>query len=85
MNELVANDVFSIRGIINGTTNYILTRMAQHHTDFHQALIEAQQLGYAEADPTSDIEGLDAAFKLAILSSLAYHHRVAPEDIYRQG
>ena len=85
MNELVANDVFSIRGIINGTTNYILTRMAQHHTDFHQALAEAQQLGYAEADPTSDIEGLDAAFKLAILSSLAYHHRVAPEDIYRQG
>ena len=85
MNELVANDVFSIRGIINGTTNYILTRMARDHTDFHQALAEAQQLGYAEADPTSDIEGLDAGFKLAILSSLAYHHRVAPEDIYRQG
>ncbi len=85
MNELLANDVFSIRGIINGTTNYILTRMAQQHTSFEQALREAQELGYAEADPTSDIEGFDAGFKLAILSSLAYHHRVSPEDIYRQG
>ena len=85
MNQLLANDVFSIRGIINGTTNYILTRMAQQHIDFHQTLNEAQQLGYAEADPTNDVEGIDAGFKLAILSSLAYHHRVAPGDIYRQG
>ena len=85
MNELLANDVFSIRGIINGTTNYILTRMAQHHTSFGEALKEAQDLGYAEADPTSDVEGFDAGYKLAILSSLAYHHRVAPEEIYRQG
>ena len=85
MNQLLANDVFSIRGIINGTTNYILTQMAQQHTGFHQALNEAQQLGYAESDPTNDVEGIDAGFKLAILSSLAYHHRVSPNEIYRQG
>ena len=85
MNELVANDVRSIRSIINGTTNYILTRMAHHHTDFQQALQEAQQHGYAEADPTNDVEGHDAVYKLAILATLAFHTRVHPEDIYRQG
>jgi len=85
MNQLLANDIVSIRGIINGTTNYILTQMAQQHTSFEQALGEAQQLGYAESDPTNDVEGIDAGFKLAILSSLAYHHRVSPDDIYRQG
>ena len=85
MNELLANEVHSIRGIINGTTNYILTRMANHFTDFHQALAEAQERGYAEADPTNDVEGMDAAYKLAILASLAYHQRIQPEDVYRQG
>jgi len=85
MNELLANDVFSIRGIINGTTNYILTRMAHQNTDFQQALSEAQDLGYAESDPTNDVEGIDAVYKLSILSSLAFHHRVSPQDIYRQG
>jgi len=85
MNELVANDVCSIRGIINGTTNYILTRMAQHRTDFGQALKEAQERGYAEADPTNDVEGIDAVYKLAILASLAFHHPFNPEDVYRQG
>jgi len=85
MNELLANDLHSIRSIINGTTNYILTRMAHQHTDFQLALKEAQDHGYAEADPTNDIEGHDAAYKLAILASLAFHARVGPEDIYRQG
>jgi homoserine dehydrogenase len=85
MNQLLANEVLSIRGIINGTTNYILTRMAQSRTDFQQALAEAQQQGYAEADPTNDVEGYDAVYKLSILSSLAFHQRVPPEDIYRQG
>ena len=85
MSELAANDVCSIRGIINGTTNYILTRMAYHHTDFEQALNEAQQRGYAEADPTNDVEGIDAVYKLAILASLAFHRRLVPDDVYRQG
>ena len=85
MHELSANEVHSIRGIINSTTNYILTRMANHFTDFHQALAEAQERGYAEADPTNDVEGMDAAYKLAILASLAYHQYVQPEEVYRQG
>ncbi len=85
MQELQANQFRSIRSIINGTTNYILTRMANDHTDFHQALAEAQEQGFAEADPANDIEGIDAVYKLAILAGLAFHHRVTPEDIYRQG
>jgi homoserine dehydrogenase len=85
MNELLANEIHSIRGIINGTTNYILTRMAYQRTGFAQALQEAQEYGYAEADPTNDVEGIDAAYKLAILASLAFHQRVPPESIYRQG
>ncbi|HCL25198.1 MAG TPA: homoserine dehydrogenase, partial [Dehalococcoidia bacterium] len=85
MNELAANDVISIRGIINGTTNYILTAMAQHGTSFQQALGEAQSHGYAEADPTNDIEGIDAAYKLTILASLAYRSRFQPDDVYREG
>ena len=85
MSELAANEVCSIRSIINGTTNYILTRMAYHHADFGEALREAQQLGYAEADPTNDVEGIDAVYKLAILASLAFHRRVSPDDVYRQG
>ncbi len=85
MNELAANEIRSIRGIINGTTNYILTRMANQGTSFEQALGEAQELGYAEADPTNDIEGIDAAYKLTILASLAYRRPFQPEDIYREG
>jgi homoserine dehydrogenase len=85
MSQLLANDIHSIRGIINGTTNYILTQMAQEHTDFDQALREAQQQGFAEADPTNDVEGFDAVYKLSILASLAFHQRVSPDDIYRQG
>ena len=85
MNELAANDVYSIRGIINGTTNYILSQMASYRTAFADALSEAQGLGYAEADPTNDVEGIDAAYKLAVLATLAYGRRFAPEDVFRQG
>jgi len=85
MNELASNDIRSIRSIINGTTNYILTRMAHQGTSFQQALGEAQELGYAEADPTNDIEGIDAAYKLTILASLAYRRRFQPADVYCEG
>ncbi len=83
--ELAANRFRSVRSIINGTTNYILTRMANDHTDFAPALAEAQEQGYAEADPTNDIEGYDAVYKLSILAGLAFHRRVPPESIYREG
>ncbi|TET67995.1 MAG: homoserine dehydrogenase, partial [Dehalococcoidia bacterium] len=69
----------------NGTTNYILTRMAREGIDFPSALKSAQELGYAEADPENDIEGIDAHYKLAILASLAFQSQVKPEDIYREG
>ena len=85
MKELLANDIVSLRAIINGTTNYILTRMSRDGLDSGEALEEAKALGYAEADPTNDVEGLDAAYKLAILSSLAFHSRVKCSDIYREG
>lgn len=85
MKDLLANEVKSIHAIINGTTNYILTRMSTQGLDFQEALREAQRLGYAEPDPTNDIEGIDAAYKLAILATLAFHTRVRPEDIYHEG
>ena len=85
MRDLAANNVYSIRSIINGTTNYILTRMAHDGADFDQALQEAQQRGYAEADPTNDVEGIDAVYKISILASLAFHRNVSPGDVYRQG
>ena len=85
MNELAANEIRSIRTIINGTTNYILTQMAQQRTSFQQALGEAQERGYAEADPTNDVEGIDAAYKLTILASLAYHYPFRPTDVFREG
>ena len=85
MNELAANDVRSIRTIINGTTNYILTRMALQGAPFSEALAEAQGLGYAEADPTNDVEGIDAAYKVTVLATLAYGRRFRPEDVYREG
>ncbi len=83
--DLLANEITSLHGIINGTTNYILTRMSQEGMDFQVALRHAQELGYAEADPTKDIEGVDAAFKLAIVSTLAFHTRVSVGDVYREG
>ncbi len=83
--DLSANDISSLRAIINGTTNYILTRMSKDGVDFAEALGQAQQLGYAEPDPASDIEGHDAVYKLAILASLAFHTHVRPDDVYREG
>jgi homoserine dehydrogenase len=83
--ELVANRISGIYAIINGTTNYILTRMAKDGVDFAPALKRAQELGYAEANPEDDVEGIDAAYKLAILASLAFRNRVRPEDIYSEG
>jgi len=83
--DLLANDIRSIRAIVNGTTNYVVTRMAMDHMGFEDALLEAQHLGFAEADPTNDIAGTDAAYKLAILASLAFHTKVVPGDIFREG
>ncbi len=83
--DLSANEISSVRAIINGTTNYILTRMSREEISFSVALRQAQELGYAEADPVNDIEGHDAVYKLAILASLAFHTHVRPEDVYREG
>ena len=83
--SLRGNEIRGIRAIINGTTNYILTKMAHEDMEFAEALREAQELGYAEADPTNDVEGIDARYKLAILASLAFHTRVASQDIHLEG
>ncbi len=83
--DLAANKITSIQAIINGTTNYILTRMAAEGAEFSAALAEAQALGYAEADPTNDVEGIDASYKLAVLATLAFHLPVRPGDVYREG
>ncbi|MFC1860205.1 homoserine dehydrogenase [Chloroflexota bacterium] len=83
--ELVANRIDGIYAIINGTTNYILTRMAREGMDFAPALAQAQELGYAEANPENDVEGIDATYKLAILTSLALQSEVKPDDIYHEG
>ncbi|NDD64052.1 MAG: homoserine dehydrogenase [Acidobacteria bacterium] len=82
---LAANRITRIAGIVNGTTNYILTRMERAQLPFEAALSEAQAAGYAEADPTDDIEGNDVAYKIAILAALAFNARVKSDDIYRQG
>ena len=83
--DLIVNYINGIYAIINGTTNYILTKMSQEGTDFDSVLSQAQKLGYAEADPRNDIEGIDAAYKLAILASLAFQSQIRPDDIYREG
>ena len=80
-----ANHISSMMGIINGTTNYILTKMTNEGSSYEECLKEAQRLGYAEADPTADVEGFDAAYKLSILSSLAFHTKVPFSKIYREG
>ena len=85
MKDLLGNEIKSIHAIINGTTNYILTRMARDRVDFQEALLEAQEKGYAEADPTNDVDGTDAAYKLAVLATLAFHTRVHADDVYREG
>lgn len=83
--DLLANDISAIYAIINGTTNYILTRMGKEGLDFATAMKQAQELGYAEADPSNDVNGTDAAYKLAILATLAFHVEVRPEDVYYEG
>ncbi|MFA4916477.1 MAG: homoserine dehydrogenase [Syntrophales bacterium] len=83
--SLVANRIKSILGIMNGTSNYILSKMTDERKAFDAVLKEAQDLGFAEADPTFDIEGIDAAHKLAIILTLAYGKRVNIDDLYRQG
>jgi homoserine dehydrogenase len=83
--SLAGDKVRRVLGIVNGTTNYILDKMDTHGAGFSEALEEAQQLGYAEADPTADVEGYDAAAKAAILASLAFHTRVTAADVYREG
>jgi homoserine dehydrogenase len=83
--SLTANKIEEVIGIINGTTNYILTKMTLEGMDFEAALKEAQEKGYAEADPTSDIESYDAAYKLAILTTLAFETNVDVNSIYREG
>jgi homoserine dehydrogenase len=83
--DLLANNIRRVRAIINGTTNYILTQMATHGSGFDESLKEAQALGYAEADPRNDVEGIDAAYKLTILGSLAFHVRATPDDVYHEG
>jgi homoserine dehydrogenase len=82
---LAANTILSIYGIINGTSNYILSRMTREGHDFHAVLAEAQQAGYAEADPTFDVAGIDSAHKLAIMVSLAYGTPVNIKDVYTEG
>ncbi|MCL5960599.1 MAG: homoserine dehydrogenase [Chloroflexi bacterium] len=82
---LNANGIQQVMAIINGTTNYILTKMAEEGLEFDIALRQAQELGYAEPDPTNDVEGIDSTYKLTILSSLAFHSVIKPEDIYREG
>jgi len=83
--SLSVNRITAITGIVNGTTNYILTAMRDRGSDFADVLAEAQKLGYAEADPTADVDGLDAADKIAILASLAFGGRVKLQDVYCEG
>jgi len=83
--QLSGNDVIGMKGILNGTTNVILTRMTQEGVSLEAALLEAQALGYAEADPTADVDGHDAQYKLAILASIAFGKEVRPESVYREG
>lgn len=85
LDNLQGNKVLSMMGIINGTTNYILTKMTNEGASYEEVLKEAQRLGYAEANPTADVEGFDAAYKLSILSSLAFHTKIPFSKIHREG
>ncbi len=82
---MAANEITEFYGILNGTTNYILTQMIEENVKFEDALKDAQHLGYAEADPTADVEGIDACRKMCILSSLAFGNHVYPKDVYAEG
>ncbi|MEN3319530.1 MAG: homoserine dehydrogenase [Mycobacterium sp.] len=83
--SLAGDTVLRVAGIVNGTTNYILSEMDSTGADYASALADASALGYAEADPTADVEGYDAAAKAAILASIAFHTRVTADDVYREG
>ena len=83
--SLQANSINKVLGIINGTTNYILSRMSSENADYETVLKDAQKLGLAEPDPSSDVEGLDAAYKLSILASIAFHGRVPFKNVYVEG
>lgn len=85
LDNLQGNKITSMMGIINGTTNYILTKMSQDGASYEDVLAEAKKLGYAEANPTADVEGYDATYKLSILSSLAFHTKIPYTKIYREG
>ena len=82
---LLANDITEIMGIVNGTTNFILTKMDQEGMEFEEALAMAKELGYAEADPTADVDGLDAGRKMAIMGSIGFHSRLTFDDVYMEG
>ena len=83
--SLIANEVSSVMGIVNGTTNYMLTRMVEQGLSYDDALKEAQAKGFAEADPTADVDGFDAAAKIAILASIAFNSRVTLDDVHTEG
>ncbi len=83
--SLIANEITSVMGIVNGTTNYMLTRMVEDNMSYDDALAEAQAKGFAEADPTADVDGFDAAAKIAILSTIAFNSRVRIDDVFTEG
>lgn len=83
--QLIGDDIEEVIGIVNGTTNFVLTEMSLHKTSYADALKEAQNRGYAEPVPVMDVEGFDAAYKIAILASLAFHSKVEVEKVYREG
>ena len=83
--SLLANEITSIMGIVNGTTNYMLTRMAEEGIAYDEVLRQAQALGYAEANPSADVDGYDAAAKISILASIAFNSRVSQDDVYTRG
>ena len=86
LREGISGDrITTLLGILNGTSNFILTEIEKRRADFDDVLAEAQQLGYAEADPTADIDGYDARSKLAILAALAFGEKITPSDIYTDG
>lgn len=84
-NSLLGDKIISIMGIINGTTNYILDQMSKENMQFSEALLQAQKLGYAEANPVADVEGFDAAAKIAILASLAFHTKISISQVHCEG
>ncbi len=83
--SLTSNEISAVMGVVNGTTNYMLSRMADEGLDYDSALAEAQERGFAEADPTADVDGLDAAAKIAILSSIAFNSRVVMSQVPAEG